>query len=488
MSPKFLSRLWRQCIQLQRVAASEPGDGVSASASGSASGTGDFWMYPSNQQPGVPRNALIGLLVARGQNIRKLSDAERDLLVSRLGLFCTLFSLALCTLHDDEFLGNLQLDPHLSAQIPIIVGKGRVVSFHPQNANNAGSQAETDTDAPSTPQVKTMPFTIEELLHMIRILLSVSSSLLDLSLPYQPYLSSQSTTPSSSFDIQWRYLFLVLKIILILYKLNFYIEYILTTRCLIFSLCVKCVIRLLRQLHLRYTRRPFGPSDLWLSAAYVDSMRALATRIGQLYQSFSDRENLFRVSLFSTRPHRHRTLITSGPNAQVPEMGFGREMQMQTDTPQMQIPLVDMDPGALAQPSLMHFESSSGVDLPSASSRSRSPREPNGFEINLDVRGRGSGRIGLAAQHPIPGRGSQKPAARATVATLSVADTRLLTTLIELPFSVPFSERVAVCCLLTAYKILHNIFLISDLLASLIDIFYFHFVLLCMFTSIHTYK
>ena len=196
MSPKFLSRLWRQCIKLQRA----------KTDSSSSVAPKDFWMYASNQ-PDVSSTALIGLL-ARGE---MLSDSERDLLVSRLGLFCTLFSLALCTLHDDEFLGNLKLDPRLTAQIPTIVGIGRVVSFHPHTETNVDSQIEI-CETPMGPQVKTMPFTLEELQQLIRILLSVSSSLLELSLPFQLNLSNQSTNLSStSFHIQWRYLFLVRK-------------------------------------------------------------------------------------------------------------------------------------------------------------------------------------------------------------------------------------------------------------------------------------
>ena len=194
MTPAFLQRLWRQCIKLQRVNTSNSSSVASK----------DFWMYASSQ-PDVSSTALIGLL-GRGET---LSDAERDLLVSRLGLFCTLFSLALCTLHDDEFLGNLKLDPHLTAQIPTIVGKGRVVSFHPHAATDADTQMEC-SETQGAPQVKTMPFTLEQLKQVIRILLSVSSSLLELSLPFQHNSSNQSTTISStSFHIQWRYLFLV---------------------------------------------------------------------------------------------------------------------------------------------------------------------------------------------------------------------------------------------------------------------------------------
>ena len=169
-------------------------------------------------------------------------------------------------------------------------------------------------------------------------------------------------------------------------------------------------------------------------------MRALAARIGNLYQNLSDRENLFRVSLFSTRRHRHRSNLTSSTSAQVPGSGSGRETH--TDTPQM--PLVDMDPGALAQPSLMNFESSVGEELKSTSNRNRAPRQPNGFELTLATRTRGTGRTRLASQHQIPDVNFQNLATQATVATLSVADTRLLTTLIELSFTVPFFERVAV--------------------------------------------
>ena len=206
MSPKFLSRLWRQCTKLQRA----------QTGSSSSVAPKDFWMYASNQSD-VSSTALIGLL-GRGET---LSDSERDLLVSRLGLFCTLFSLTLCTLHDDEFLGNLKLDPHLTAQIPTIVDKGRVVSFHPHTAANAESQMEI-SETPNGPHIKTMPFTLEELQQVIRILLSVSSSLLELSLPFQHNLSNQSTHLSStSFHIQWRYIFLVRKLLLTFKKFTF---------------------------------------------------------------------------------------------------------------------------------------------------------------------------------------------------------------------------------------------------------------------------
>ena len=214
MKPAFLRALWHQCVHAK----------------------GEWRTWPSGSKQSMqPGESLLGCL-ARGA---PLSHTDVSLVVPLLSVFCTLFSMALCTLHDEEFLGTLK-NIHTEQYAGLGEGykrrevvrrlemAGRVdgVEVAGQNRQEAHASMDsilgntgtgTSADKPGFVQApvegtgkregeervgsdgerqlevsgKSMPFTLDQLLPLCQTLCAVCLGLVQLALPVDAFSSAQ---------------------------------------------------------------------------------------------------------------------------------------------------------------------------------------------------------------------------------------------------------------------------------------------------------